>query len=147
MDGMEAMKRLRAESAWEKVKVVAVSASTLAHQKQEILAAGFDDFLGKPFQFEQVCDCLARHLQVEFEYAAPSATDKESEWSDIALPEDMRAGLLQAAEFYNVTDMEDLLKDMEDLGEGGQRLAVHLRDLRQQHNMAAIIDLLGRIQT
>jgi CheY-like chemotaxis protein len=129
------------------VKVVAISASTMAHQQQETLAAGFDDFLGKPFQFDQVCDCLARHLQIEFEYATPPAGSAAPDWGDVALPEDIRIGLLQAAEFYNVTDMEDYLKAMEGLGEDQQRLAAHLRELRQRHDMEAIIDLLGRIQT
>ena len=84
---------------------------------------------------------------MEFEYATPPAGAAAPDWGDVALPEDIRIGLLQAAEFYNVTDMEDYLKAMEGLGEDQQRLAAHLRELRQRHDMEAIIDLLGRIQT
>jgi hypothetical protein len=36
-------------------------------KRQELyLAAGFDDFIAKPFRFERICECLARLLRVEF---------------------------------------------------------------------------------
>ena len=50
LGGREALERLRERPAWDQVKVVAISASTMEHQQQEILADGFDDFIGKPFR-------------------------------------------------------------------------------------------------
>jgi len=54
LDGMEAVRRIRAREDWQGLKVVAVSASVLAHERQDFLEAGFDEFLDKPFRFGQV---------------------------------------------------------------------------------------------
>ena len=51
------------------VKVVAVSASTLEHERQHYLAAGFEEFLGKPVRVEELYRCLARVIGVQYEYA------------------------------------------------------------------------------
>ena len=68
MDGQEAMKRIRQHEEWSAMKVIAISASVLDHERREYLDSGFDDFIAKPFHFEEVCASLGRLLQVEFEY-------------------------------------------------------------------------------
>ena len=150
MGGREALERLRERSVWDRVKVVAISASTLEHQQQEVLADGFDDFIGKPFRFEQLCGCLAAHLGVEYEYrevVEEVAGDGEAaDWSEVELPEELLSGLEQAAEFYSVTDMDEYFEKMEQLGEAPQKLATHLRDLRRQHDMEAILAVLSTLR-
>jgi DNA-binding response OmpR family regulator len=38
---------------------------------QLVVAAGCDDFVRKPFQFEEIYDCMARHLGVKYRYQDP----------------------------------------------------------------------------
>ena len=149
MDGHEVLRRIRAQEIWRQVKVVAVSASVLEHQRRQFLAEGFDDFIGKPFRLEQLCACLARHLQVEFVYtgtaeAAPVAV-APTDWNGITLPADLHLRLREAAEVRGVTQMEDHLKELEQLSERHARLAAHLRELRQRHDMDSILHLLGEL--
>lgn len=48
LTGYELAQRLRAESAWRRVPVVAVSAFSMRGDREKALAAGFDGYLTKP---------------------------------------------------------------------------------------------------
>ena len=57
---------------------LAVTASAFASQREEVIAAGFDDFLRKPYRSRQIFDCMALHLGVRYVYgAAPKAAVSE----------------------------------------------------------------------
>ena len=149
LDGLETMKRIQQNAAWNDLKVIAVSASALQHEQQRFMDAGFDAFLPKPFHFEQVCGVLFRYLGVEFEYGEEAPRKEEitrrEDWRGVALPEALHQRLCEAAESYNVTRLEEGLRELETLGDGPRQLAAHLRGLRQQHDLEAIIKTLGEI--
>jgi two-component system cell cycle response regulator DivK len=48
IDGIEALRRLRADAATRDIPVLAVTASAMTHDRQKILAAGFDGYQSKP---------------------------------------------------------------------------------------------------
>jgi CheY-like chemotaxis protein len=62
MDGKIAARRIRARNGGREVKIVAVTASAFASDREELLAAGVDDFVRKPYQPSEIFDCVARHL-------------------------------------------------------------------------------------
>ena len=66
MDGMEATRRIRTMDGGRAVKIVALSASVFKDEREELLAAGADDFVAKPIQFEHIFECLAHQLGVRF---------------------------------------------------------------------------------
>ena len=68
MDGIEATRRLRRLAGGDRVKIVAVTASAFKEQQQEMLDAGMNDFVRKPYRFDEIYDCLARHLGVKYIY-------------------------------------------------------------------------------
>ena len=68
MDGMEATAKIRTLEGGRDVRIVALSASAFAHEREAVLAAGMDDFLRKPFQSHEIFDCLERHLGVRYSY-------------------------------------------------------------------------------
>ncbi len=61
VDGYTATRRLRAQG-WDH-PVVAVTAHAMRHDRQKCLDAGCDDYLPKPFTWEQLSACLARYLK------------------------------------------------------------------------------------
>ena len=67
MDGMEAVRRIHSQFGPQATKIVAFSASVLAHEQKACLASGFDHFIAKPFRVESICRCLTALLDVEFE--------------------------------------------------------------------------------
>ena len=62
MDGKEATRRIRALDGGLEVKIAAVTASAFISEREEVLAAGVDDFIRKPYHPSEIFDCMARHL-------------------------------------------------------------------------------------
>ena len=147
MNGQQAAQRIWEALGRDALKVVAVSASTLDHERREFLELGFDAFIPKPFRAEEIYACLAEQLHVEFEYttAEDLAPEPLPDLQDIALPEDLLASLKRAAEISSVTELESLLGDVHRLGECEARLAAHLRGLSQDFKMDEIVGILHKI--
>ena len=68
MGGLEAANEIRALDGGRQVKIVALTASASAHQREEVLAAGLDDFVRKPYRREEIFDCMGRHLGLRYLY-------------------------------------------------------------------------------
>jgi len=50
------------------VKIVAVTASVFKEQRQELLDAGMNDFVRKPYRFHEIYGCMAKQLGVKYIY-------------------------------------------------------------------------------
>jgi Amt family ammonium transporter len=98
MDGLAATRHIKATDAGAKTKIVAVTAHALEEERREILAAGCDDFIRKPYRDTDIHDALTRHLGVRFLY------EEEPLSADPALP-------LNAADLNDLP--AELLKDLE----------------------------------
>jgi signal transduction histidine kinase/ligand-binding sensor domain-containing protein/CheY-like chemotaxis protein len=66
MDGVTVARHIRGLDGGREVKIAAVTASVFADQRREVLAAGLDDFVRKPYRPQDIFDCLARHLGVRY---------------------------------------------------------------------------------
>jgi CheY-like chemotaxis protein len=70
MGGLEAAKRIRMMDGGREVRIVALTASVFAQDREEVLAAGFDDFIRKPYRREEIFECIARQPGVRYLYEA-----------------------------------------------------------------------------
>ena len=66
IDGAEASRRIRALKGGRNVKIAAVTASAFAGGREEARTAGMDDYLRKPYRYNEVFECMARHLGVRY---------------------------------------------------------------------------------
>jgi len=99
MDGDVATRRIRELPGGRDVKISALSASVFKEDRERVLAAGADDFVGKPIQFEQIFACLARHLGARFTETDAPETSRTVELdgaSLAALSLDLRQELAKA---------------------------------------------------
>ncbi|AZQ50757.1 response regulator [Burkholderia cenocepacia] len=65
LDGFEATRQLRrreAEAGAPRMPVIALTANALSGDRERCLAAGMDDYLGKPFRRDALLQMLARHV-------------------------------------------------------------------------------------
>ncbi|GAG17292.1 unnamed protein product, partial [marine sediment metagenome] len=61
-DGYATTRKIRTLPGGEAIRIVAVTASVLLEQQEEILAAGCDELIRKPFQDHEIFDSMARQL-------------------------------------------------------------------------------------
>ena len=69
MDGLEATRMIRKMDAdLGRIPIIALTAHAFEDEKDNILAAGCDDLVRKPFREEEIVDVMERYLGVEFMY-------------------------------------------------------------------------------
>ena len=54
MDGITAMKQLKAGPATSSIPVMAITASAMTHNRESMLAEGFDGYQTKPFNLKRI---------------------------------------------------------------------------------------------
>jgi len=64
MNGIEALKVLRADPITEKIPVIAVTASVMTEDSKNIIAAGFNSYQRKPIEIKGFLDEVRRFLEV-----------------------------------------------------------------------------------
>lgn len=113
MDGLAATRRIRAMEGGHDVKIVALTASAFTKERDEIMAAGMDDFIRKPYRPEEIFDCMARHLGIRFLYeeARPSAPAQLAETQKKLIPTDIKILDLDAARKTTGND-DKLLREL-----------------------------------
>lgn len=96
MNGVEAAGKIRKLEGGGAVKIVALTASAFEREREEVLAAGLDDFLHKPFRPHEIFDCLVRQLGVCFLYDEPAESAKPApagQFDLTRIPEELRKEL------------------------------------------------------
>ncbi len=133
MGGLEAARRIRTLEGGRLVKIVALTASAFAQQREEIMAAGLDDFLRKPYRGEEIFDCMSRHLGLQYVYkevprARPAELVAALRPEAISqLPETLRKELADALLRLEAGPIREVIERVsqqdEELGEVLSRLA------------------------
>jgi len=62
LDGVQALREIRADEALRNIPVIAATASAMVGDKETILAHGFDDYVSKPLDAEQLLKTLHQAL-------------------------------------------------------------------------------------
>ncbi len=152
MNGAEATRKLIAEHGPDRIKIVAITASVLEHEKAGHMAAGFHSFLSKPFRFLDVCACLKQFLHVEFEYAeeepAKNATRTLTSPDQCSIPAATWEALKEAADRYSLTALKKALEPLETSGEAAVRMAAeHLKRLIHEGDLDRVGAFLDEVKS
>jgi len=80
MNGMEATRRIRELDGGREVKIAAMTASAFKSERNAVMAAGMDDFIRKPYRWNEVFGCISQHLGVRYlqKSAAAARTVEEA---------------------------------------------------------------------
>ena len=152
IDGLETTRRIRAAEAQRgngHTRILALSASALDHERDEILAAGCDDFLPKPFREESVLAKMREHLGLAYAYEEPRARRSAAVATAMtahrlgAVPPPLIAQLRRA---LMQADTEEAVKVTRDLGGYDEPLAAELRGMIEEFRLdevEAALDQLG----
>ncbi|MES9888588.1 MAG: ATP-binding protein, partial [Candidatus Sedimenticola sp. 6PFRAG1] len=148
LGGLEATQRIRELPGGKEVKIAALTASVFKEQRDELMAAGSDDFVRKPYRPEEIFDCMARHLDLDYLYeeeAEGATTGGAGESPAIlaeqiaALPQDVREALERAVTVLDVEETREVVKRIEAID---SELAAALAQQVGAFNFTAIKQLL-----
>ncbi len=92
MDGYEATRHIKAHANGKAPIIIALTAQAFEEDRQNILAAGCDDFIRKPFIRNELLHTLARHLKIEYRYLEDEGQVKQIE-SGMVLSKEILANL------------------------------------------------------
>jgi len=150
MNGLEATRRIKESEAGAQTKIVALTAHALEEERREILEAGCDDFIRKPYRDTEIFEALSKHLGVRLLYddeqVPADATGKDE--LDVAqlkkLPPDLIYKLWKATvllDDQNCLKVAGMISDHNH--ELGERLRCMVESL-QYKEMLTILDNLIR---
>jgi CheY-like chemotaxis protein len=148
MDGYEATRRIKASDRGQSTVVIALTASAFEEQQSLIFAAGCDDFVGKPFQEEEICEKMIKHLGVRLLYestvealTAPDSETRPLVVSALAgLPLDTLTALQHAAE---AADGEELMALLDSLQVAHEEVAASLESLVSNFQFDQVLAMLN----
>ncbi|HVU24434.1 MAG TPA: ATP-binding protein, partial [Opitutus sp.] len=138
IDGLELARRLRERSDGARLKLIAMSASVLAFNRERAMEAGCDDFLPKPFREDDLLARLGLALQLEWigreaaDAAGPAAGDVPTRLPAATLEE-----LLAIARRGEVAQLRRRLAEF-----AGDPLADTLDSIAKTYRMERIRELL-----
>jgi PAS domain S-box-containing protein len=138
MDGLEAVRRIRATKAGADTKIIALTAHALEEERRPIMAAGCDDLVPKPFREQELFGALARHLGLKFVYEQAPGQESAPEAPGLtlrpeqlgALPAELLQDLRQAVVELDTARTQALIQQVTErdasLGRALNRLATQL---------------------
>lgn len=88
MDGYQATRRIRAaerERHLQPTIILALTATAFEESRSDILAAGCDDMLRKPFQTADLFDAMRRHLSLEYRHSSEVRPEPVNEVTEYAI--------------------------------------------------------------
>lgn len=144
MDGREATRKIKSLDMGKDITIIAVSASALDEEREEIMSYGADAFIKKPFKESELLEEIRYQTGLVYEYDELQASEDEEESADfyslfIKLPVELREQLHQAAVLGNMTLLSEIIKDV---AEYDQQLAEHLQYLIDDFQLDELGNLL-----
>jgi CheY-like chemotaxis protein len=147
IDGFEAIRRIRAAPGGEAARIICVSASAFDEDRAGALAAGADDFIGKPFRESVLFEKVRLLLGLEYEYADQPVARAALPPGELAptraavarLPVELRGRLRQATVNADLDRMRALIGDA---AAHDAEAARRLRDLAEAFAYRQLLDLL-----
>jgi CheY-like chemotaxis protein/anti-sigma regulatory factor (Ser/Thr protein kinase) len=146
MDGHEAIRRIRGMAGGEDTKIIAVTASAMDDNRQELMGIGADDFIGKPFRESELFQKIHSHLGVEYHYAEDSTAAAQEEAFELSpgslatwpqdLIEPMREAVITA-------DLDELLTRIQEVEARDPRIAQGMRRLAEGFQYQKLLDLFS----
>jgi PAS domain S-box-containing protein len=146
MDGHEAIRRIRSMTGGENARIIAVTASAMDDNRQELMEVGADDFIGKPFREAELFQKIHAHVGVEYVYAEDSSAKAPEEPAPITVGS--LAGLSQGLmhtmrEAVLAADLDQLLETIGEIEARDPVVARGLRRLAEDFQYQKLSELLS----
>jgi signal transduction histidine kinase/DNA-binding NarL/FixJ family response regulator len=117
MNGYEATRKIREVAGSEQVKILALTASAFAEQRQEIIEAGCDAVLYKPCSDKAIYQAMVEHLGVKYIYheekqAVEPQKNMLGQKDMVKLSDDLREALREAATSLHPETVAQIIEEI-----------------------------------
>ncbi|MES9943214.1 MAG: ATP-binding protein [Candidatus Thiodiazotropha sp. 6PLUC1] len=147
MDGLQATRNIKASDSSEQTYIVALTAHALEEERKEILAAGCDDFIRKPYTIADILDTLSHNLGVRFIYAddkAPTAGVPLDAKQLSTLPDELLSSLELG---LSRIDLDAVNRSIEEIRTLKPSLADALSPVVKELQFSRILQLIRSLKT
>ena len=149
MDGLTATRKIRELPGGKAVKISALTASVFQEQKKEVMDAGSDDFIRKPYQPDEIFNCLAKHLELRYQYQEGDSKQEQQNKEDIpfdvqellSLSDELLDALIDAARGAEGEEIVSFLKEHAEIPRGVQ---LKIKQLVNEYRFDQIVELCSR---
>lgn len=143
MDGYEAIRRIRKLIAGKNIPIIAVTASIIGYDMNNIYACGADSALVKPCQVADITNALAKHAGIDFTYDEninDVDTVQELTATSISmLSNELRNKLCAATENGDIITMRNIVMEIK---QTEPVMANGIANLVEQFNYDQLLELL-----
>ncbi|HEX6705236.1 MAG TPA: response regulator [Albitalea sp.] len=148
IDGMEAIRRLRGNKAFRDLPIIVVSASASGNDRQSSLAAGANEFLPKPLDYERLLPAMAGLLDLTWTRHSIVVPVESAEAAAplVAPPPDELEELLRLARIGNMRRIRAYVEQLATLDVRLRPLAARVSKLVVGFETVAIVKLLTALQ-
>jgi len=148
VDGRTATEAIRSTPQGASVRIVALTAHALENERAEMLTAGCDDVIGKPFREGEVFGALSEQLGVRFLHAASSGTGETESTAvrsgDLApLPVELLVELRSAAELLDERGCNAVIGRIAEVDDG---LADRLYRMVEEMEYQLLLDAIDQTE-
>jgi response regulator RpfG family c-di-GMP phosphodiesterase len=146
MDGHEAIRRIRAMAGGQNTKIIAVTASAMDDNRQDLMGIGADDFIGKPFRESELFQKIHSQVGVHYLYADDPTTAAREEAAELTAeslatwPRDLIDPMREAV---ITADLDELLARIDEVRARDPGIAQGLRRLAEGFQYQKLLDLFG----
>ncbi len=146
MDGFEATRQIRQSPGGEAVKILALTASVFKEHRKDILDAGCDEVMYKPFVIQEIFAAMSQQLGVNYIYGNeqihPVALPTELTQEQLAtLTPDLQDRLGEAARRLDIDGTATVIEQVRSIDEGA---ADGLQALVEGYRFGRIVSLLDK---
>ena len=146
MDGHEAIRRIRTMPSGKNLKIIAVTASAMEENRQELIGIGADDFISKPFREAELFQKIQAQVGVKYDYAEDPAGATQQEVGELTT--ESLAGLSQEflhsmREAVITADLDQMLGKIQEVEAHDPGVAQGLRHLAEGFQYQKLLDLLN----
>lgn len=145
MDGYTAFEKIRENIEIFQPRIIAVSASTLSHEKNRIIEKGFERFIPKPILFSDIAACIVSNktqvIEDKKQVQSKPSIDSAKQDNNLSIPQAIVERILSAARMYHLSELQQCLMEIDALTNIDQRLTSLLAKHVDELNMDAIIKL------
>ncbi|MBP0029331.1 hybrid sensor histidine kinase/response regulator [Roseofilum sp. Guam] len=142
MDGYELVRTIR-ESYAQNLPILAASASISLADQSLAIAAGCNDFLSKPINFEMLFDHLQKYLNLQWIYETGNEGKTDTELAAMVIPpiEKLQA-IYEAAKIGDIEEIELLAGEIAEQDSRYEQFTQRLLELASRFDDRPILDLI-----